>query len=136
MNPLRSPGHLLLLAACSAGLGCATVFGSSLTPVAGAQAIPLLAQAPGAQKASPYAKAQDAAAPSAPTGATGALDMLKGTKAVGSEKDSPFAGAKESDTASSAHLRVNRSRLWWLLLPVGLAAVSYAALRTQDSDHG
>jgi hypothetical protein len=61
---------------------------------------------------------------------------LQGTKAAGSTKDSPFAGAKESEGATQATLRVDRTKLWWLLLPVGLAAISYGALRSQEDGPG
>jgi hypothetical protein len=36
-------------------------------------------------------------------------------------------------TAAQEAEAVNRSRAWWLLLPVGLAALSWAALRGRDS---
>jgi hypothetical protein len=64
----------------------------------------------------------------------GALKELGGTKAVGTKKNSPFAGAKESDEAAHADLKADRSRLWWLLLPVGLAAISYGALKAQEGE--
>ncbi|MFM7266478.1 MAG: hypothetical protein ACKOZW_12990 [Cyanobium sp.] len=46
-------------------------------------------------------------------------------------------GAKLGATAGDAAGPVNRSRAWWLLLPVGLAALCWAALRGRDhGDHG
>ena len=125
MSPLRTHGRLLLLSACSAGLSCTAMFG---TPIAA----PPAAQAATEQKASPYAAPQDATERQAEAGTDAALQQLQGTKAAGSTKESPFAGAKESDGATKAALRVERSKLWWLLLPVGLAAISYGALRSQE----
>jgi hypothetical protein len=114
MRSLRTHGRFLLLSACSAGLSCTALFGSPITA-------PPAAEAATEQKASPTAAA---------------LEHLQGTKAAGSTKDSPFAGAKESEGATQATLRVNRTKLWWLLLPVGLAAISYGALRSQEDDPG
>lgn len=86
------------------------------------------------EKASPYAAPQDDNATPASSSAEAMLEELGGTKAKGSTKDSPFAGAKESDAVTSTQLRVNRSRLWWLLLPLSLAAISYAVLRGQEGE--
>ena len=102
MAPIPSLRQLLLLSACSTGLSCSAVFSNPL---------------PAPQAAEP---------------ATPALETLQGTKAAGSSKESPFAGAKETDAATRADLRIDRTRLWWLLLPVGLAAISYGALRSQE----
>jgi hypothetical protein len=106
----------LLLSACGAGLSCASVLGGALVnpPAAAATAM-----------------ATAGATASARVQKT--LDQLGGTKAAGSTRNSPFAGAKESDTSANELLRAKRGRLWWLLLPVGLAAISYGALRAQES---
>jgi hypothetical protein len=135
MKPLRFHPHWLCVMACSTGLSCAALF-SPITAPPGAHASPQLAQAVPGQKASPYAAAQDESKAEAAGQAQDTLDKLKGTKAAGSQKDSPFAAAKESDAATSAHLRVHRMQLWWLLLPVGLAAVSYGALRSKEDLQG
>ena len=121
--------------ACSTGLSCATLFSSITTPP-GSHASPQQAQAMPGLKASPYATAQDESKAETAGEAQDPLDKLKGTKAAGSQKDSPFAAAKESDAATSSQLRVDRMRLWWLLLPVGLAAVSYGALRSKEDQQG
>jgi hypothetical protein len=60
---------------------------------------------------------------------------MEGTKAKGSEKDSPFAGAKDSNQQVHQSLAVDRSRGWLMLVPVGLAALSYGALRSRERDH-
>jgi hypothetical protein len=135
MKPLRFLPHRLGVMACSTGLSCAALFSPITTPP-GAHASLQLAQAVPGQKASPYAAAQDESKAEAAGQAQDTLEKLKGTKAAGSQKDSPFAAAKESDAATSAHLRVDRMRLWWLLLPVGLAAVSYGALRSKEDQQG
>ena len=129
MRSLRTHGRFLLLSACSAGLSCTALFGSPITA-------PPAAEAATEQKASPYAAPQDETDPKVETGTAAALKHLQGTKAAGSTKDSPFAGAKESEGATQATLRVNRTKLWWLLLPVGLAAISYGALRSQEDGPG
>ncbi|MBD2422694.1 hypothetical protein [Cyanobium sp. FACHB-13342] len=110
MRPLRTHGQLLLLSACSAGLSCTALLGTPLVA-------PPAAQATTEQKASPYAAPQDETDRKAE---------------AGNAKESPFAGAKESDGATQAALRVDRTKLWWLLLPVGLAVISYGALRSQE----
>ena len=139
----------LLLAGCAAGLSCSLL----AAPIAfgPAQAGTLIAQT-ATEKASPFAGAKDetssdhGAEPAAPTAgseqassqATGEVDgtpkELAGTKAAGTKKNSPFAGAKESDEAAHADLRADRTRLWWLLLPVGLAAIGYGALRSNEGE--
>jgi hypothetical protein len=125
--------HHLLLAACATGLSCSlAVAGPVATPPA--DAMPLLAQA-AVEKASPFAAAKDETGTGA--GAASPADAMKelaGTKATGTKKNSPFAAAKESDLQANADLKVDRSRLWWLLLPVGLAAISYSALRSQEGE--
>jgi hypothetical protein len=125
--------HHLLLAAFETGLSCSLAV---TVPVAAspAEAMPLLAQA-AVEKASPFAAAKDETG--AGTGAAspaGALKVLAGTKATGTKKNSPFAAAKESDHEANAHLQVDRSRLWWILLPVGLAAISYGTLKSQEGE--
>jgi hypothetical protein len=101
----------LVLSACSAGLSCATLLGGSV--LGGSVIVP--------------------AAEATTAGVQKAMDQLGGTKAAGSTKNSPFAGAKESDTSANELLQAKRVRLWWLLLPVGLAAISYGALRAKES---
>jgi len=143
---MRHP-HSLWLAAFATGLSCSLALAGSMTAQP-AQARLLLAQT-AVEKASPFAGAKDdtstdaEATPTAgmPASATageaseaGALKELGGTKAVGTKKNSPFAGAKESDEAAHADLKADRSRLWWLLLPVGLAAISYGALKAQEGE--
>ncbi|NDG75277.1 MAG: hypothetical protein EBX49_08100 [Synechococcaceae bacterium WB8_1B_136] len=113
----------LLLSACGAGLSCAAILGGGVVQ-------PPADAATATQKASPFAEAKDETSASVRQG----LDDMAGTKAAGSSKSSPFAGAKESDADSHSHLQARRERLWWLLLPVGLAAVSYGALRAQEGD--
>ena len=99
-----------------------------------AEAMPLLAQA-AVEKASPFASAKDeTGANDAGSSAVGALKELAGTKATGTKKNSPFAAAKESDDDTHDDLKVDRGRLWWLLLPVGLAAISYGALKSQEGE--
>ena len=143
----------LLLAGCAAGLSCSLLAAPVALPPA--QAGILLAQT-STEKASPFAGAKDETSslqsteqstePAAPAAepeqavqpASGEMDgtpkELAGTKAVGTKKNSPFAGAKESDEAAHADLRADRTRLWWLLLPVGLAAISYGALRSREGE--
>jgi hypothetical protein len=93
---------VLMLAGCAAGLGC------SLAPL------------------------QIGAATTTPDPAGLALSALEGTKAAGTKKASPFAAAKESDDAGHDHLRVDRGRLWWLVVPVGLGLISYHSLRRRE----
>jgi hypothetical protein len=126
---MRRHPHPLWLAACVTGLHCAI----AAPP---AEARPLLAQT-AVEKASPFAAAKDAGAEAAEAGAAAVTDPLKelhGTRAAGTKKNSPFAAAKESDEVADDALRADRSRLWWLLLPVGLAAISYGALKSQEGD--
>ena len=148
MTPMRQPSALLL-AGCAAGLSCSLL--ATPNPSASAQAGTLLAQTQNpTEKASPFAGAKDEtsadqAAPAAgPALASqqqkagemeGTLKELSGTKAAGTKKNSPFAGAKESDEDARRDLKADRARLWWLLLPVGLAAIGYGALRAQEDDN-
>jgi hypothetical protein len=63
---------------------------------------------------------------------------------LGAAADKLASGANRTDfgadfgrsmgTAAQATEAVNRSRAWWLLLPLGLAALSWAALRGRDAD--
>lgn len=116
--------RLLCLVACSA-----TVIGLSVGGDALAAPTMEGTKAPGTAKESPYASAKDetnqgeSAEPGTPT------EKLGGTKAAGSTKESPYASAKDE------HSVVNEptlGRLWGLLLPVGLAAGSYAYLRSRE----
>ena len=129
--------HSLWLAACATGLSCSlTLAGSMAAPPA--EARPLLAQT-AVEKASPFAGAKDETSPAAEAAPAAvnpadALKGLTGTKAAGTKKNSPFAAAKESDEDADTDLKADRSRLWWLLLPVGLAAISYGALKAQEGE--
>jgi hypothetical protein len=124
----------LLLATCSVGLSCSAVVGPSIAAPPAAAAVSLLAQMSPTEKASPYAAAKEDGGAPGGSGAEAMLQELEGTRAAGTTKQSPFAGAKESDAATSAQLRVDRRRLWWLRLPLSLAAVSYAALLSQEGE--
>jgi len=131
---MRRHPHQLWLA-CVTGLCCAVPLAGSgaATP---AEARPLLAQT-AVEKASPFAGAKDEVSEAAGAGAAAVSDSLKalhGTKAAGTKKNSPFAAAKESDDTAADGLKADRSRLWWLLLPVGLAAISYGALKAQEGE--
>jgi hypothetical protein len=134
--PMRH-AHSLWLAACATGLSCSlTLAGSMAAPPA--EARPLLAQT-AVEKASPFAGAKDDTSPAAEVAPAAvnpadALKELTGTKAAGTKKNSPFAAAKESDEDADTDLKADRSRLWWLLLPVGLAAISYGALKAQEGE--
>ncbi|KMM16724.1 hypothetical protein [Synechococcus sp. GFB01] len=130
--PSRLPAAALI--GWVAGLSCATLLGTPINPPADAAVAPLVAQASQTGKASPYAAAKDEATTPASSASARVLEDLGGSRATGTTKDSPFAGAKESDTATTAQLRVDRGRLWWLLLPLCLAAISYAVLRGQDGE--
>ena len=152
MTLMRHP-FALLLAGCAAGLSCSLL--ATPNPSASAQAGTLLAQTQSpTEKASPFAGAKDetsadqgtdqAAPATEPAQASpqqavaemeGTLKELSGTKAAGTKKNSPFAGAKESDEDAHGDLKADRGRLWWLLLPVGLAAISYGVLRAQEDDN-
>lgn len=124
----------VLLAGCAAGLGCSLISGT--VPSEPAQARPLLAQV-ATQKASPYASAKDETnAPDPGAAVQDSLGHLIGSKAAGTKTNSPFAGAKENDAAAHAALRADRTRLWWLLVPIGVAALSYGALRRQEGRSG
>ncbi len=67
-------------------------------------------------KESPYAAAADGGIPA-------------GSVPPGTEKESPYAAAKDELALSFGP---NLSKLWWLLLPAGLAAGSYLYLRSQE----
>ena len=68
-------------------------------------------------------------------GQIGAMGAKLGANADHSDYGKEFA--KSMATAGDAGGPVNRSRAWWLLLPVGLAALCWAALRGRDHrDHG
>ncbi len=41
--------------------------------------------------------------------------------------------AKSMATTVSAADELNRTRIWWLLLPIGLAVISWSVLRGRDS---
>ncbi len=103
-----------------------------------ALSVPALAQDPGvatpgggtrdpeAVKESPYAAAKDGAeTPVAPAGVPGG-----GKVNPESVKESPYAAAK--DTEHKVLRRPDRQRLWWLLLPSGLAALIWSWLQSQE----
>ncbi|MFM8260376.1 MAG: hypothetical protein ACKN83_11245 [Vulcanococcus sp.] len=124
--------HTMGLAGCAAGLRCSLITGTVRPEPAQAQQ--LLAQA-ATQKASPFAAAKvETNAPDAAAAGQDTLQTLTGSKAAGTKTNSPFAAAKESDATHNTDPRADRSRLWWLLVPVGVAAISYGALRSQDGD--
>ena len=124
----------LLLACCSVGLSCHLLSGALLEAHAQASTGPtLLAQAP-REKASPFATAKDETSEAA-SPAPAPLEELNGRAADGSKKNSPFASAKESDGEAERHLQADPGRLWWLLLPIGLAAISYGGLRRAEGEN-
>lgn len=109
MTPYFSrPQAALLVAACALCI-------SSLS------ALPPADATTGASKDSPYAAAADGASPSAAP--------LAGSVAPGTEKESPYAAAKDELALSFGP---NLGKLWWLLLPAGLATGSYLYLRSQE----
>lgn len=75
---------------------------------------------------SPYAAASEGGSP---TGAPAQPGSVAGTVAPGTEKESPYAAAKDELALSFGP---NLGKLWWLLLPTGLAAGSYLYLRRQE----
>ena len=100
--------------------------------------VPALAQDPGvttpgggtlhpeAVKDSPYASAKDGSETlKAPEGVPGG-----GKVNPESVKDSPYAAAK--DTEHRVMKRPDRQRLWWLVLPGGIAAFIWSWLRRQE----
>lgn len=103
---LSRPQAALLAAACAL-----CVSSLSAVPPAGATTA--------TSKDSPYAAAADGASPTA----------APGSVAPGTEKESPYAAAKDELALSFGP---NLGKLWWLLLPTGLAAGSYLYLRSQE----
>lgn len=67
-------------------------------------------------------------------GKLGAMGEKLGADATVKRKDFGSDFSRSMGTAAEAAEAVNRSRAWWLLLPVGLAALSWAALRGRDGD--
>lgn len=63
-------------------------------------------------------------------GKLGAVGEKLGAGADRADFGSDFT--RSMGTAAAAADQVNRSRAWWLLLPVGLAALSWAVLRGRD----
>ena len=103
-----------------------------------ALSVPALAQEPGvatpgggtrdpeAVKESPYSAAKDGSEiPNAPVGVPGGGKVNPETV-----KDSPYAAAK--DTEHKVMKRPDRQRLWWLLVPGGLATLIWSWLRRQE----
>ena len=116
MTPFLSrPQAVLLAAACALCV-------SSLSAMPPAEA------STGASKESPYAAATDGGVPSAAPVKQQA--KAAGSVAPGTEKESPYAAAKDELALSFAP---NLGKLWWLLLPTGLAGASYLYLRGQEA---
>jgi len=68
-------------------------------------------------------------------GQLGAMGAKIGATADNSDYGKDFI--KSMSTVADAGAPLNRSRAWWLLLPVGLAALCWAALRGRDHQaHG
>jgi hypothetical protein len=106
---VRPPAALLSTVFFTACLtACLAVGLSSLSTV------PPAGATPGPEKESPYAAATDGGVPPA-AGTT--------------EKESPYAAAKDELALSFGP---SLGKLWWLLLPTGLAAGSYLYLRRQE----
>jgi uncharacterized protein HemX len=86
----------------------------------------------GSLKQSPYASAKDdtdGAGGTAMGTGRGSAEALNGNVAAGSEKESPYAAAKdEGGTSGDPTL----TKLWGLLLPLGLALGSYGWLRQRE----
>ncbi|MGB5134403.1 MAG: hypothetical protein WBN89_04435 [Prochlorococcaceae cyanobacterium] len=134
MSPLRSQGQALLFSTCAAGLSCLALLAAPLAPVTAQSSGAVMPAAP-TEKNSPYAASQDETTTPMQGMTSETLERMEGTKAKGSTKDSPFAGAKDSNQQVHQGLAVDRRRGWLLLVPVGLAALSYGALRSQERDH-
>jgi hypothetical protein len=116
---LPRPAAALLSTACLTA--CLAVGLGSLSTV------PPAAATPGPEKESPYAAATDGSVPTAaPVKQPGSV---AGTVAPGTEKESPYAAAKDELALSFGP---SLGKLWWLLLPTGLAAGSYLYLRRQE----
>ncbi len=64
-----------------------------------------------------------------------AASSAGGTASTAQDYGKDFAESMAT-TAGEAGQRVQRSRAWWLLLPVGLAALCWAALRRRDRSGG
>jgi hypothetical protein len=103
-----------------------------------ALSVPALAQDPGATtpgggtrdpeavKESPYATAKDGSETlREPVGVPGG-----GKVNPESVKDSPYAAAKDAE--HKVMKRPDRQRLWWLVVPSGLAAIIWSWLRRQE----
>jgi uncharacterized membrane protein len=115
----------IVLAACAAGsIAVLTAGGAQASPTAEGT------KAPGTAKESPYSSAKDETNDGAGQSEAGTpTDKLGGTKAAGSAKESPYAAAKDENTAA---LEPTLGKLWGLVLPVALAAGSYAFLRQRE----
>ncbi|WP_143593518.1 hypothetical protein [Synechococcus sp. 1G10] len=59
------------------------------------------------------------------------VEPMEGTQAPGSEKESPYAAPKES--IASAPM-VDTGKLWGLLVPIVLATGSYLVLRSREGN--
>jgi hypothetical protein len=91
--------------------------------VSSLSAMPPAGATTGTSKDSPYAAPSDGGGPTAAPG------VMTGSVAPGTEKESPYAAAKDELALSFGP---NLVKLWWLLLPTGLAAGSYFYLRSQE----
>ncbi len=111
---------------------CALCWGLVAAPLkAEATTPPATAASIEASKDSPYASAKDetGAAVAPPGQPSAVLKTMEGTAAPGAEKESPYAAAKDEMALSFGPAL---ARLWWLLLPTGLAAGCYLWLRSQE----
>lgn len=114
---LARPQAAFLAAACAL---CVSTL-PAVSP-AGATALPA--------KDSPYAAATDGGSPAPAAAEPGAVPgTMAGSVPPGTEKESPYAAAKDELGLSFGP---NLGKLWWLLLPAGLAAGSYLYLRSQE----
>ncbi len=110
------------------GLVAAPLKAEATTPPAAAAST---VSSTSASKDSPYASAKDetGAAVAPPGKPSAVLKTMEGTAAPGAEKESPYAAAKDEMALSFGPAL---ARLWWLLLPTGLAAGCYLWLRSQE----
>lgn len=100
------------------------------TPGAGAPAsgAPAAGSPSAPERESPYIAAQEGNPNEVE--ANPVLRSLEGTVTPGSEKESPYIAAQEQSTDAPEPM----GRLWGLLVPIALAAGSYALLRGRDGE--
>ena len=92
----------------------------------------LLTQAP-SEKASPFAAAKDEMG-NPPQELQKGLKELDGQKAEGTKKNSPFAAAKDIEGGTRPQLKADSGKLFWLMLPIGLAVIGYGKLRAMEAN--